>query len=207
MFKSTETAGLDAETTLPHTSTNKDHGYTPTLSDGFAQVDTPRQTDPTAKPIVEDHTLHTPFVPQNRIKSNRQGPLHISHLLSPTSPELPPAASAANSRSTHEEHHPSQAPPFNPSNLASPECASYATDMPCRPPPVTFTDDGWVKSHLPPNVLKSLRREFDKVARISVTSPKAPQESSPLRFFPLRVIMRCDLGTFFQMVLANFLEP
>lgn len=66
------------------------------------------------------------------------------------------------------------------------------------PTPVTFTDDGRAKSHLPPNVLKSLRREFDKVARISVTSPKAPQESSPLRFFPLRVIMRCDLGMFFR---------
>ena len=55
-----------------------------------------------------------------------------------------------------------------------------------------------MNSELPPAQLMCLTSTFDKIARISIGTPKYPDKRGSLRFFPIRAIMSCELRVFFK---------
>ena len=156
------------------------------------------QADHISNPVVENQTPHKFSAPQGQGLPNKTRPLRISQLLSPESPKLSISTPAINSTTTQSPRHSSQDSSPNATYLLSSRVISHPIEKPYRPPPVSFTDSSYMNSELPPAQLKCLTSTFDKIARISIGTPKYPDKRGSLRFFPIRAIMSCELRVFFK---------
>lgn len=156
------------------------------------------QADHISNPVVENQTPHKFSAPQGQGLPNKTRPLRISQLLSPESPKLSISTAAINSTTTQSPPHSSQDSSPNATYLLSSRVISHPIENPYRPPPVSFTGSNHMNSELPPAQLKCLTSTFDKIARISIETPKSPDKRASLRFFPIRAIMSCELRLFFK---------